>query len=103
MYWCFKGHGVLVVFPEGQIDRDTGIKQFKSGAAFMAQQANVPILPVFIENKRKHLRYRVHIGERIDTSSICTNKYSTAELEKLSETIFDSIKKLEESVVVKNG
>ena len=98
-----KGHGALVVFPEGQIDRENGIKQFKSGAAFMAQQANVPILPVFIENKRKHLRYRVHIGEKIDTSSICTNKYSTAELEKLSETIFDSIKKLEESVVVKNG
>ena len=94
-----KGHGVLVVFPEGQIDRDTGIKQFKSGAAFMAQQANVPILPVFIENKRKHARYRVHIGEMIDTNKICTNKYSVTELDTLSETIFDSIKKLEESVV----
>lgn len=98
-----KGHGVLVVFPEGQIDRDSGIKQFKSGAAFMAQQANVPILPVFIDNKRHHLRYVVHIGEKIDTKSICTNKYSTVELDKLSETIFDSIKKLEESVVKKNG
>ena len=69
----------------------------------MAQQAGVPILPVFIENKRHHLRYRVHIGEKIDTNSICTNKYSTAELDKLSEEIFDSIKKLEESVVKKNG
>ena len=98
-----KGHGVLVVFPEGQIDRENGIKQFKSGAAFMAQQANVPILPVFIENKRHHLRYRVHIGEKIDTNSICSNKYSTTELDKLSEEIFDSIKKLEESVVRKNG
>ena len=98
-----KGHGVLVVFPEGQIDRENGIKQFKSGAAFMAQQAGVPILPVFIENKRHHLRYRVHIGEKIDTNSICTNKYSTTELDKLSEEIFDSIKKLEESVVKNNG
>ena len=98
---CLKGHGVLVVFPEGQIDRDSGIKQFKSGAAFMAQQANVPILPVFIEPKRKHLRYRVHIGEAIDTNSICPNKYSVSDLDKLSETIFDSIKKLEESVVSK--
>ena len=97
-----RGHGVLVVFPEGQIDRENGVKQFKSGAAFMAQQSGVPILPVFIEPKRHHLRYRVHIGEKIDTSSICTNKYSTVELEKLSETIFDSIKKLEESVVVKH-
>ncbi|MCR5461431.1 MAG: 1-acyl-sn-glycerol-3-phosphate acyltransferase [bacterium] len=97
-----KGHGVLVVFPEGQIDRENGVKQFKSGAAFMAQQANVPILPAFIENKRRHARFRVHIGEAIDTSAICTNKYSTVELEKLSETIFDSIKKLEESVVVKH-
>ena len=98
-----KGHGVLVVFPEGQIDRENGIMQFKGGAAFMAQQANVPILPVFIEPKRHHLRYRVHIGEKIDTSSICTNKYSTTELDKLSETIFDSIKKLEESVEKNNG
>ena len=98
-----KGHGVLVVFPEGQIDRENGIMQFKGGAAFMAQQANVPILPVFIEPKRHHLRYRVHIGEKIDTSSICTNKYSTTELEQLSETIFDSIKKLEESVEKNNG
>ena len=98
-----KGHGALVVFPEGQIDRENGIKQFKSGAAFMAQQANVPILPVFIEPKRKHLRYRVHIGNMIDTKTICTNKYSTVELDRLSEEIFDSIKKLEESVVNKNG
>ena len=98
-----RGHGVLVVFPEGHIDRENGIKQFKGGAAFMAQQANVPILPVFIEPKRKHLRYRVNVGELIDTSSICTNKYSSVELEKLSETIFDSMKKLEESVVKKNG
>ncbi|MCR5307382.1 MAG: 1-acyl-sn-glycerol-3-phosphate acyltransferase, partial [bacterium] len=98
-----RGHGVLVVFPEGQIDRENGIKQFKSGAAFMAQQANVPILPVFIEQKRHHLRYVVHIGEKIDTNSICTNKYSTTELDKLSEEIFDSIKKLEESVVKNNG
>ena len=98
-----KGHGVLVVFPEGQIDRENGIKQFKSGAAFMAQQAGVPILPVFIENKRKHTRYRVHIGEKIDTNAICTNKYSVTELDTLSETIFDNMKKLEESVVVKNG
>lgn len=98
-----KGHGVLVVFPEGQIDRENGIKQFKGGAAFMAQQAGVPILPVFIENKRHHLRYRVHIGKMIDTNSIITNKYSTTELDILSEEIFDSIKKLEESVVNKNG
>ena len=98
-----KGHGVLVVFPEGEIDRENGIKQFKSGAAFMAQQANVPILPVFIENKRHHLRYIVHIGEKIDTKSICNNKYSTTELDKLSEEIFDSVKKLEESVVKQNG
>jgi len=98
-----KGHGVLVVFPEGHIDRENGVQAFKGGAAFMAQQANVPILPVFIENKRRHLRYRVNIGEKINTSEICTNKYSVSELEKLSETIFDSMKKLEESVVNKNG
>ena len=98
-----RGHGVLVVFPEGHIDRENGVREFKGGAAFMAQQAGVPILPVFIEPKRKHLRYRVNIGELIDTSSICTNKYSSVELEKLSETIFDNMKKLEESVVNKNG
>jgi len=98
-----KGHGVLVVFPEGHIDRENGVKAFKGGAAFMAQQANVPILPVFIEPKRHHLRYRVHIGEVIKTNEICTNKYSVTELEKLSETIFDSMKKLEESVVNNNG
>ena len=98
-----SGHGVLVVFPEGHIDRENGVKAFKGGAAFMAQQANVPILPVFIEPKRHHLRYRVHIGEAIKTNEICTNKYSVAELEKLSETIFDSMKKLEESVVNNNG
>jgi hypothetical protein len=69
----------------------------------MAQQANVHILPVFIEPKRHHLRYRVHIGEVIRTNEICTNKYSVTELEKLSETIFDSMKKLEESVVNNNG
>lgn len=44
-----KGGNVLLLFPEGTRTRDGQLQQAKAGAAMIAMQADVPIVPVYIE------------------------------------------------------
>ena len=45
----------VLVFPEGGISRQRGIRPFKKGAFSMALQAGVPVVPVCVRNSRKLL------------------------------------------------
>lgn len=52
----------LILFPQGT--RGAGEGETKEGAAMIAARTKAPILPVFIsENKRKHGRVKIVIGE----------------------------------------
>lgn len=64
-----KDGQLVSMFPEGHINRDEGVAQFKNGAVFMALKAGVPIIPVYIQ-KRKNIfkRLKMLIGEPIELS-----------------------------------
>lgn len=59
---------VVVVFPEGQVNRETsGTMPFKSGAILMAHKNNVPIIPIYlIKRKKKTDRQIILMGDPID-------------------------------------
>ncbi len=44
-----KAGGVLVIFPEGTRTRDGNLQEAKPGAAMIAAQAGVPIVPAYID------------------------------------------------------
>ncbi len=46
---------VVVIFPEGTRSDDGSIGEFKTGAFFLAQKADVPVLPVYIDGGRSVL------------------------------------------------
>src|SRR5919112_5969817 len=60
---------IVGVFPEATISQSFDLKEFKSGAARMAMEAGVPILPVviwgsqriFTKNRKKDLRRGAHV------------------------------------------
>lgn len=80
---------LLLIFPEGGVQEVGGVKAIKSGAALMAAQAGVPIIPLFIcYNPRWYNRRKVIVGEPIDPKAICTRKIpSTADIENITKCL----------------
>ena len=68
-----SGGGVLVIFPEGTRTRDGNCRRRSRGGAMIAAQAQVPIVPVYIEGSFEALprgrwfprpkKVRVHYGK----------------------------------------
>lgn len=60
---------VVVIFPEGRINREGGIEHFKAGAVLMAMRYKVPVVPVvLIRPSGRFDRTRIAVGEPIDVS-----------------------------------
>lgn len=95
-----KDGGVMVVFPEGKIERREDIADFKSGAILMAHKAGVPIIPVYIEkreNKRKRLN--IAVGDKIYTKDLFAKKIPTAaELNEASAYLREREKELKDLI-----
>ena len=68
------------MFPEGHIESDDNIDNFKSGAVMFAVLCNVPIVQIYIE-KREHWynRQRIYVGERFDILSYSDGKKPSGE------------------------
>jgi 1-acyl-sn-glycerol-3-phosphate acyltransferase len=66
---ALAGGEIVGVFPEATISQSFDLKEFKTGAARMAMEAGVPILPVviwgsqriFTKNRKKDLRRGAHV------------------------------------------
>lgn len=80
---------LLLIFPEGGVQAVGDVQPIKSGAALMALQAGVPIIPLFIcYNARWYYRRRVIVGDPIDPKAICSRKFpSTADIENISQAL----------------
>lgn len=73
-----KNGDLVGVFPEGRLNKGTGLLPFDEGAAWLALRANVPVYPVFLHNtpRGKNMvepfytptRVRVAYGDAIDLS-----------------------------------
>lgn len=80
---------LLLIFPEGGVQSVGDVQSIKSGAALMATQAGVPIVPLFIcHTERWYQRRRVIVGEMIDPKTYCTRKFpSTADIANMTDAL----------------
>ena len=91
---------VLVIYPEGTRSSTTELLPFKTGAAFIANRADAPVVPVLFENTRKSfpLAFRQHIrvsvGEPVDLSAYRGQKAGSAALAEMTERFKQSILQL---------
>ena len=83
-----EGH-LLAIFPQGRIMKQGEVDSVKHGAALMALQAGVPIIPTHIvPRKHWYSRYTVVIGDPIFPGELCKRKIpSTADIERISEAL----------------
>ena len=89
---------ILCVFPEGERSIDGSLKPFRKGAAILATQLQVPVVPVGIvgtyevwprgSNKIRLHPVEVHFGQPLQPPS------SGESYDPLNENLFDSVKQL---------
>ena len=94
-----KGGNMIAIFPEGHVtlSTDNPMLNFKSGAALMAYQSNVPIVPVYREIRKSiWKRQRVVIGEPIDIKEKFGPVIGMVEIEKVTQYLFDKEQELKE-------
>jgi 1-acyl-sn-glycerol-3-phosphate acyltransferase len=84
----------VVVFPEGTRTTDGGIREFRSGAVYLARDCEVPIVPVALlgtgDVLPKHGRYsptpmEVRFGEPVDPSATTAAELQHAVVRLLDE------------------
>ena len=88
---------LLSVFPQGGIHKDEDVEanQMKSGVILLALQADVPIIPMYIQ-PRKHWyqRYVVVIGEPIHPREHIAKKIpTTGDITKLTNLLYEEMNK----------
>lgn len=90
---------LLLIFPEGGVRSVGQVQSIKSGAALMATQAGVPIVPMYIcHNTRWYQRRRVIVGNAIDPKTICTRKLpSTADIAKITDALYSEMQRCAEN------
>lgn len=96
---CRDGH-LVGIFPEGTISRSFNLKEFKTGAARIAQSTGVPLIPVILWGcqrlwtkdlprtlGRKKLPIVIMVGAPVDTSG--TPDETTARLRDAMTSLLD--------------
>lgn len=96
----------IILYPEGTRSLSNELLPFKRGAAFLAHQLDLPIVPTYIEGCRNALpkgKYfikpktiKVYIGDPIYPSKI-SNKNNEDRLNKLTNEIYSAIYNLKKN------
>jgi 1-acyl-sn-glycerol-3-phosphate acyltransferase len=92
---------LLLIFPEGGVQKVGDVQPIKPGAALMALQAGVPIIPLFIcYTPRWYNRRRVIIGNPVDPKALCSRKIPTAtDIEKITRALEEEMQRISKDFV----
>lgn len=92
---------LLLIFPEGSIQKVGDVQPIKPGAALMALQAGVPIIPLFIcYTPRWYNRRKVIVGNPIDPKVLCSHKIPTAsDIETISRALQEEMRRISKNFV----
>jgi long-chain acyl-CoA synthetase len=95
---------ILTIYPEGQRSFDGKLHEFKKGAAILATEMKVPIIPVAVDGTylvwprnswRFHFaKIRIMFGEPIDAQQIAAGLTAEAAYEKLTEVLTQRIQEM---------
>ena len=78
----------VLIFPEGQINREDDILSFKLGIVLMAYKSKASILPTYIvPHKKWYHRQHVVVGRLVDVSEMLGDTPSMDDFQKVSEEL----------------
>jgi 1-acyl-sn-glycerol-3-phosphate acyltransferase len=85
----------LLLFSQGHRRKTIDIHDTKSGAAFFAIKAQVPIVPIgIVSNYKFFSKVRIHIGKPINLDKYNGKKLKTALLQEITENTMRQIVRL---------
>ena len=88
----------VLIFPEGQINRESDMLSFKLGIVLMAYKAKASILPTYIVPHQKwYHRQHVVVGELVDVSKMLGSTPSMDDFQRVSEELRNQEIELRES------
>lgn len=92
---------LLLIFPEGSVQEVGQVQPIKPGAALMALQAGVPIIPLFIcYTPRWYNRRKVIVGDPIDPKKLCSGKIPSAtDIENISRALQEEMQRISKNFV----
>jgi len=95
---------ILTIYPEGQRSFDGELQEFKKGAAILATEMNVPIVPVALDGPyriwprysgRFHFaKIRIVFGTPIDPQEVAAGLTDEAAYEKLTQVLQQRIQQM---------
>ena len=90
-----RGH-VVCMFPEGTLNQDEEMKEFKGGIAMMAAISEADILPIYLAIREKGQRKIAVVGEKLKYQDLFkSNKPTKKEINRVSELLMQKEKELE--------
>lgn len=96
---CLKEGRKLLIFPEGTRVQEGESVEAKTGAALLATRTGVPMLPVYIQPKKRRFHPTTVVIGKPYTPQIAGRKATTEELEAITRDLMERIQKLGEAQV----
>ena len=82
-----EGHG-LVIFPEGHRYHDGQLHEFKTGTAFIAMRANVPLIPARIHaSYLPFTKITLNVGKPLETGKLTGSEALTDVTQRLHKAV----------------
>lgn len=89
---------IVAMFPEGKRVKNDEVVNAKPGAVMLATRAKVPIIPIKISGKYKWMaKIDIYIGKPIDFSQYYNEKLTVDDLQKLTDELMDTLRKLDKA------
>ena len=90
-----RGH-VVCMFPEGTLNQDEEMKEFKGGTALMAASSEADIIPIYLGKRKWWQRKVAIVGERLKYEDLFKSKLPNKdEIIRVSELLMEKEKELE--------
>ncbi len=93
---------VVTIFPEGKINLNDELAEFKSGAVLLAAMTGAPIIPIYnAGNYKRGQRVQMMMGAPINIRELCGGQPTKERIDELTEMLRDTIEKLGEELYTK--
>ncbi|MDH4222563.1 MAG: 1-acyl-sn-glycerol-3-phosphate acyltransferase [candidate division Zixibacteria bacterium] len=103
-----KAGKALVAFPEGTRSKERELKEFKLGVAKLALEANVPIVPAYLDYSRNWLeafflrkKIKISFGSPIDRDELTLIPRDKEGYRKITQEIMQKINLMKENIQFK--
>ncbi len=108
-----KGGGALIIFPEGTRTTDGNLQTSKTGAAMIAAQAGVPVMPIYVDGSfeamprgkswPRRTKVRVYYGKPFDPAEILATGDRKDRYERLAAEIMRRIAELRDDAIARRS